>query len=670
MRPDEEKNATVRSSAIWTKPDETRSSALWGKGGRGFIGALALIVALMAPATGFAHGGDDRAVVPKSLLSSAEAHPWQAFDVIVQGDLGHSSRAVAKRIANDQGNVRRTFRSISGVSARMSGRALLALAHNDHILAITPDALVFATQEATSDPLATDPLATDPLATDPLATDTSGTSTSTDTSGTSTSTDTSGTSGSTDTSGTSTSTDTSGTSTSTDTSGTSSSTDTSGTSDSTDTSTTSGSSDTSTTSTAAPMSAYVPPPQNGEMWRETTHVDAFWSYLDPLSGLTPPQAPAIAIVDSGVDASRLEDFGGRVVAQVNLSSLAPGAIGDDQGHGTMVAGVAAGASPAYPGVAQNAPLVSVRTSDANGQSMTSDVIAAADWILANKDAYNIRVANFSLAGSVETSFRFDPLDKAVERLWFAGVVVVAASGNHGTEDGADVSMSYAPGNDPFIITVGGLDQQQTSDPYDDSVAWWSGKGYTMDGFYKPDMAAPGRYMVMPVPMDATVPNTVPERVVAPGYMWMSGTSFSAPIVAGAAAELLARHPDWGPDEVKGALMLSATYLSDMGAGVGGIDASVAASFDFTPPNPNENFYAFVETDPTTGYRFFNEASWASHVATEASWSSANWASASWASASWASANWASASWSSANWSSNVESSMTSTANWNTSAKAE
>jgi len=272
---------------------------------------------------------------------------------------------------------------------------------------------------------------------------------------------------------------------------------------------------------------------------------------------------------------------------------------------------------------------------------------------------------------VETSFRFDPLDKAVERLWFAGVVVVAAAGNHGTADGAQVSMSYAPGNDPFIITVGALDQHQTSDPYDDSVAWWSGKGYTMDGFYKPDMAAPGRYLVMPVPMGSTTPTTVPERVVAPGYMWMSGTSFSAPIVAGSAAQLLAFHPDWGPDEVKGALMLSATYLSDLGAGVGGIDASVAASFDFMPPNPNENFYAFVETDATTGYRFFNEANWASYVSTQrASWSSANWASASWASASWASANWASASWSSANWSSNVESSMSSTANWNASAKAE
>ena len=63
--------------------------------------------------------------------------------------------------------------------------------------------------------------------------------------------------------------------------------------------------------------------------------------------------------------------------------------------------------------------------------LASDVIAAADWILRNKDQYNIRVANFSLTGSTPSSFRFDPLDKAVERLWFSGIVVVTAAGNYG-----------------------------------------------------------------------------------------------------------------------------------------------------------------------------------------------------------------------------------------------
>jgi subtilisin family serine protease len=178
------------------------------------------------------------------------------------------------------------------------------------------------------------------------------------------------------------------------------------------------------------------------------------------------------------------------------------------------------------------------------------------------------------------------------------------------------------------------------------------------------MAAPGRYMVGPVPADATMPAHAPERLVEAGYMWMSGTSFAAPVVSGLAAQLLARHPDWGPDEVKGALMLTSAYLGVEGSGVGSVDGFYAAMLDFTPPNPNENFYPFVEVDEATGYRQFNAANWAKYVETEANWAQANWAAANWAQANWAQANWAQAAWSSANWAQSLESSMTSTAGWN------
>ncbi len=407
---------------------------------------------------------------------------------------------------------------------------------------------------------------------------------------------------------------------------------------------------------------------NSQMWPASTDVAPLWNTTDPWTGevIGPaPQAPGIAIVDSGVDASKAADFGARVVASVNLSSLDPNATGDQEGHGTMVAGLAAGASAAYPGAAQNAPIIDVHTADANGESLTSDVIAAADWILANKDQYNIKIANFSMAGATATTFQFDPLDKAVESLWFNGVTVVAAAGNNGTGNGP-IDMSYAPGNDPFVITVGALDQQQTSDPSDDTVPWWSSYGYTADGFSKPDLAAPGRYMVAPVPMDSTIATTVPDRIVAPGYIWMSGTSFAAPIVSGAAAQILALHPDWTPDEVKGALMLTSAYLPNVdwqAAGVGEIDAATAASLDFTPPNPNENLDSFVASDPTTGAPVFDAAAWSSAVQSDASWSSAAWSSAAWSSAAWSSASWSSASWSSSNFTADTTSAMQSLASW-------
>ena len=156
--------------------------------------------------------------------------------------------------------------------------------------------------------------------------------------------------------------------------------------------------------------------------------------------------PAIAIVDSGVAAGRT-DFGGRVVKQVTMTNLLPNALGDGRGHGTFVAGIAAGSKTGYAGAAPTAPIVSIDVMDDNGMAMTSDVIAAADWILANKGTYNIKVANFSLQSTVAASFMYDPLDKAVEKLWFSGVVVVAAAGNYG-ENGQPTTVAYAPGNDP------------------------------------------------------------------------------------------------------------------------------------------------------------------------------------------------------------------------------
>jgi len=426
--------------------------------------------------------------------------------------------------------------------------------------------------------------------------------------------------------------------------------------------------------------------QDGQMWTSTSDISPLWSNIDPNTGedLGPaPQAPAIAFIDSGINGTDTADFGSRVVASVSFCSLcasstpvaAPSAVSDasapavavntdSEGHGTMVAGIAAGSGPDYPGVAQNAPIVSVKVANGDGESMESDVIAACDWILANKDTYGIKVVNISMAGTSPASFQNDPLDQAVQRLWFSGVTVVAASGNFGT--GSAVDMSAAPGNDPFIITVGAVDQNQSADTSDDTIAPWSAYGYTADGFSKPDISAPGRYMIMPVPMGTTIPTAVPDRVMAPGYMWMSGTSFAAPVVAGAAAQILARHPDWTPDQVKGALMLTAAPVGGadwQASGVGEVDAATAASLDFTPPNPNENLDTFMSTDPTTGKPVFDSAAWASSVSTDAAWSSAAWASAAWASAAWASAAWASAAWSSAAWASSTNTAMTSLATY-------
>ena len=195
--------------------------------------------------------------------------------------------------------------------------------------------------------------------------------------------------------------------------------------------------------------------------------------------------------------------------------------------------------------------------------MTSDVIAAADWILANKDARTSgsptsRCTRRSRARSSTTRST-----KAVERLWLTGVVVVTAAGNYG--DGRRAASRTRRANDPFVITVGAADLGGTARPPTTSPPPWSAYGYTLDGFAKPELGAPGRYMVGAGPAGrdarARAPRTASSQ---PGYMQLSGTSFAAPLVAGAAAQLLALHPSWTPDQVKGALMVVRRHRTNAG----------------------------------------------------------------------------------------------------------
>jgi len=383
-----------------------------------------------------------------------------------------------------------------------------------------------------------------------------------------------------------------------------------------------------------------------QMWPYESGVAKLWGTATSPA----PQAPTIAIVDSGIEANRA-DFGNgsRVVGNITLTGSAANTPGDGRGHGTFVAGIAAGSADHYAGAAPNAGILSIDVMDDSGTARTSDVIAACGFILANKAKYNIRVANFSLHSAAFNHFYNDPLDLAVEKLWFNGIFVVAAAGNYGSPTGPSGVM-HAPGNDPFVMTVGAVDIGTKVALGDDTNAPWSAYGYTEDGFAKPELGAPGRYMIGPVPMGSTLVAQKPGNVVAPGYIQLSGTSFAAPVVAGVAAQLLARHPDWTPDQVKGALMMSAKPVPQArpgAVGVGQVNAGKAADLKGTPPSPNLALNQFLVS--SSGSVSFNAASWAAVVAGNASWADASWADASWADASWSAASWADASWSDASW---------------------
>ena len=383
------------------------------------------------------------------------------------------------------------------------------------------------------------------------------------------------------------------------------------------------------------------------LWPYTSGNSALWTEDAALVA----NMPTIAIVDSGIEKGRA-DFGGRVIADVNLSSLSGNSPGDGRGHGTFVAGIAAGNVYGLAGAAPQAKIVSLDVMDDRGMARTSDVIAAAEWILAHKNEYNIRVANFSLHSSTPSNFTHDPLDRAVEKLWFSGVVVVAAAGNYGKAEGPS-GVGYAPGNDPFVITVGAIDLNASAPTWDDQPTAFSAYGYTHDGFWKPEVSAAGRYMIGPVPLNSTLAAEKSANVVHPaGYIQLSGTSFAAPIVAGTAAQILARHPHWTPGQVKGALMKTARKLEKGAPGAGGvgqIEAAKSAKWSEellgAPPNPNAALEQFVVSDPVGGGLVFDAVSWS-----DVSWSDVSWDAVSWSDASWDSVNWDAVSWTDVSWS--------------------
>ena len=191
------------------------------------------------------------------------------------------------------------------------------------------------------------------------------------------------------------------------------------------------------------------------------------------------------------------------------------------------------------------------------------MIAAILRAIQLKATYNIRVINLSLGRAVVESYTLDPLCQAVEAAWKAGIVVVVAGGNEGRNDTAHThgyGTIAAPGNDPYVITVGAMKGMGTSVRTDDFVASYSGKGPTaVDHIVKPDLVAPGNRVVSILAPNSTLDLMFPaDEVFNRAYFTLSGNSMAAPMVSGAAALMLEKQPGLTPDQVKARLMKTAS----------------------------------------------------------------------------------------------------------------
>src|SRR5260370_4811084 len=214
-----------------------------------------------------------------------------------------------------------------------------------------------------------------------------------------------------------------------------------------------------------------------------------------------------AVIDSGVnpvyDLQTPGTKNSRIVYSQNFDP-STNTTADLYGHGTHVAGIIAGdgagstcsnCTVLFRGIAPNANIINLRALDQNGSAADSTVIAAIQEAIALKSPYNIRVINLSLGRGVFESYTLDPLCQAVEQAWNAGIVVVVAAGNYG-RDNSNNNNGYgtitAPGNDPYVITVGAMKTMGTPSRVDALISTYSSKVPTMlDHAVKPYRIWPG-----------------------------------------------------------------------------------------------------------------------------------------------------------------------------------
>ena len=286
----------------------------------------------------------------------------------------------------------------------------------------------------------------------------------------------------------------------------------------------------------------------------------------------------VAVIDSGItawhdDLTVASRTGQRVAAFVDFVNNHTTKY-DDWGHGTHVAGIIAGNGYDSNGdrtaIAPKANIVALKALDFEGKGKISNIIAALDWAITNRTNYNIRVINMSLGAGVFESYNTDPLTLAAKHAVDAGIVVVAAAGNMGkARDGKpQYGAISAPGNAPWVLTVGASSSMGTTDRRDDTMASYSSRGPTMIDFgAKPDLVAPGTGTVSLAEKNSLLYTTkaaylLPAKrfglnLESMPYLTLSGTSMATPVVAGTVALMIEANPTLTPNMVKAILQFTA-----------------------------------------------------------------------------------------------------------------
>ena len=435
----------------------------------------------------------------------------------------------------------------------------------------------------------------------------------------------------------------------------------------------------------------------------------------------------VAVIDTGIARVAGLDAPGKVIDGPDLSfdSQDPYLAHTDAfGHGTHMAGIIAGNDvPAnaprncrscygkspytdetkFVGIAPEARLVNVKVGAFDGAVDVSQVIAAIDWVVQNKNAtvpgapaLNIRVISLSFGTDSLQAASVDPLAHAVEVAWKAGIVVVAASGNDGKAPGPMGN----PAISPLVIAVGASNPAKTESVSDDVIAKFAEHGTAERSV---DIVTPGISVISLKVPGSFVDLNVTSGKVGTRFQRGTGTSQSTAVVAGLAALLIQQYPAATPDQVKAMLKANAKPLKPAGAkswyagsgsayvgsftnatplpvvapqvatgkGIGTLEGSrgtyhvmsngvpLAGEIDiFGKPWDAVPMAALTEARATWSGGTWNGSEWtgggfvvdgATATPQTATWAGARWSGVRWSGVRWSSSDWAGVRWSDGEW---------------------
>lgn len=375
----------------------------------------------------------------------------------------------------------------------------------------------------------------------------------------------------------------------------------------------------------------------------------------------------VALIDSGVVPVDSLDRDGMVVNGPDLSLEAPFEevrYLDTYGHGTHLAGIIAGKSQEYKGIAPQSRILNVKVAASDGAVDVTQVIAAIDWVVQHRtdNGMNVRVINLSYGTTSALGADADALSHAVEQAWHAGIVVVVAAGNDGP--GAEVR---SPATNPYVITVGAADGSQIDSRKDAAIAAFSSCGIERTV----DIVAPGRSILSARNPGSMADVMHPEARVDQELFVGSGTSQAAAVVSGSIALLLEARPELTPDQVKYALTASATYLHNapeecQGHGLINLRAAVNTNVSDKKQSHNRSRGngpidavrgknkltlrgVVLEGEQDIFGKKFDTGLWAQLAAKGSSWDGGVWNGTLWTGDDWSGDSWAGAAWEAIDW---------------------